>query len=88
MRNNGELDVTIYDKIKNDMEKLVKKNVEPKEFPANAEEMKYPEPALKVGNPLYQTSNMQYGAFKPSQVDMPTKYYPRPPEFQATFLGG
>ena len=88
MRENGELDVEIYPKIKQDMAKLVKKPVEPKEFPAKADEIKYPEPALKIGNPLYQTSNMAYGQFQPSKVDMPTKYYPRPPEFQSTFLGG
>ena len=88
MRDKGELDVTIYDKIKTDMQKLVKKPVEAKTFPAQAEEIKYPEPALKIGNPLYQTSNMGYGQFRPSKVDMPTKYYPRPPEFQATFHGG
>ena len=53
MRETGDLDVEVYPKIKTDMQKLVKKNVEPKEFPAKQEEIKYPEPALKVGNPLY-----------------------------------
>ena len=88
MRENDELDVEVYPKIKNDMQKLVKKPIEPKPFPAKHDEIRYPEPAKKVGNPLYMTSNMGYGQFKPSQVDMPTKYFPRPPEFQSTFLGG
>ena len=61
MREAGELDVTCYEKIKADMEKLVKPHAYPKDFPSKADEMKYPENALKVGNPLYQTSNMSYG---------------------------
>ena len=60
---------------------------ESKVFPVKVEEVKYPESALKVGNPLYATSNMGYGK-PPGQADIPTKYFPRPPKFTETFLGG
>ena len=88
MRENGELDTVVWSKIKEDMGSIKKNEVQPKEFPAKQEEIKYPEHALKIGNPLYNTSNMSYGAFVPSKMDMPTKFFPRPPEFTATFLAG
>ena len=88
MRENGELDTQIYDKIKAQKQLIKKNEAEPRPFPARHEDIKYPEHALKVGNPLYQTSNMQYGAKKPSQTEMPTKFYPRPEKFTNTFLGG
>ena len=50
--------------------------------------MKYPENALKTGSLVYRTSNMGYGVAKPSQQDLPNKYYPRPVSFTKTFLGG
>jgi len=34
------------------------------------------------------TGNMTYGNQLPSQMDMPTKYFPRPVAFTDTFLGG
>ncbi len=49
--------------------------------------MKYPESAIKVGNPLYATSAMSYGN-QPKPQDAPNKYYPRPEAFTSTFLGG
>ena len=88
MREQGELDVTVYGKIKENMGQIKKNEIEPKQFPAKQEEIRYPEPALKIGNPLYQTSNMMYGSQVPSKMDMPTKFFPRPPEFTAEFLGG
>ena len=53
MRENGELDVECYAKIKADMGKLVKKPMEAIEFPVKSEDIKYPEHSMKVGNPLY-----------------------------------
>ena len=53
MRENGELDVTVYSKIKEDMGQIKKNEIQPKPFPAKQEDIKYPEPALKIGNPLY-----------------------------------
>jgi len=88
MRENGELDVMIYDKIKKDMEAVKKESVLPRSFPATADQIKYPEHGLNVGSLLYRTSNMQYGNTKPSQQDLPTKYFPRPESFTNTFLGG
>ena len=65
MRENGELDVMIYDKIKKDMSAVKKESVVPKEFPSSADQMKYPEHGLNVGSLLYRTSNMGYGCTKP-----------------------
>ena len=56
MRENGELDTQIYGRVKADMGQLKKQDVVPKPFPAVAEQIKYPEQALKK-NLLYQTSN-------------------------------
>jgi hypothetical protein len=88
MRENGELDTQIYDKIKADMAAVKKESVVPKSFPSQASQIKYPEHGLNVGSLLYRTSNMSYGSTKPSQPDLPTKYYPRPESFTDTFLGG
>ena len=88
MRENGELDVTIYDKVKATMEAIKKESVGPRQFPATADQIKYPEHGLNVGSLLYRTSNMSYGSTKPSQQDLPTKYNPRPECFTNQFLGG
>ena len=61
MREKGELDTQIYEKIKKDMSAIKKQDVIPREFPAEAESIKYPEHALNVGSLLYRTSNMGYG---------------------------
>ena len=60
---------------------LKKQDVYPKQFPATVDNIKYPEHALKIGNPLYVTSNMGYGSQLPSVADLPTKYFPRPEAF-------
>ena len=74
MRENGELDTQIYDKVKRDMASIKKEAVVPKSFPSQAEQIKYPENGLNVGSLLYRTSNMQYGSTKPSQPDLPSKF--------------
>lgn len=66
MRERGELDTQIYEKVKADQARLKKEVIEPREFPVTHDQIKYPEPALKVGNPLYQTSNMSYGGQQPA----------------------
>ena len=60
----------------------------PKPFPAKQEEIRYPASAIKVGTPLYNSSNMGYGNMIPSQQDMPQRYVPRPPQFTKAFCGG
>jgi hypothetical protein len=61
MRENGELDTQIYEKVKSDMQAIKKASVIPKQFPASAEQMNYPDHGLNVGNLLYRSSNMSYG---------------------------
>ena len=67
---------------------IKKQDVVPRQFPADANQIKYPESALKVGNPLYATSSMGYGSNKPKVQDQPVKFFPRPEAFTSTFLGG
>ena len=88
MREQGALDVEIYDRIKSDKEAVKKQDVIPKVFPSQAEEMKYPEPVLNKDNPLYQTSNNLYGKKLPSALDFPNKYFPKNNRFTGSFLGG
>jgi len=58
--------VTVWPRIKGEMEKINKNEVVPNIFPTKQEDIKYPEHALKIGNPLYVTSNMSYGSKVPS----------------------
>ena len=81
MRENGEVDAQIYAKIKADMSVAKKQEVQPRAFPSAAAEIPKPANALKVGNPLYTTSAMNYGDVKPAQADIPTKFFPRPEAF-------
>ena len=67
MRENGEVDTQIYSKIKNDMGAVKKQDVVPRAFPSAAAELTKPENALKVGNPLYATSSMNYGGVAAAQ---------------------
>ena len=52
MRENGELDTQVYGRVKADMATLKKADVNPRPFPAQADQIKYPEQALKK-NLLY-----------------------------------
>jgi len=61
MREKGELDTEIYPRIKADMEAIKMSDIIPRQFPARAEDMKYPEHGLNLGSLLYRTSNMNYG---------------------------
>ena len=87
MRATGEFEPETYAKVKH-FESLIKKpDVVPRVFPSKAEEIRYPEPALKK-NFVYQTTSQNYGADLPTHADIPTKYYPRPENFAGTFNGG
>ena len=87
MREHGELDTQVYGRIKYDNAQIKREDVIPRKFPANADEIKYPEQALKK-NLIYQTSNQGYGQKMPQKEDLPTKYFPRPESFTGTFNGG
>ena len=63
-------------------------HVPPKNFPVKCEDIKYPQPTFDCGNPLYRSSNMNYGKFKPSGFEMPEKFYPRNTKFTTEFVGG
>ncbi len=56
MRERGELDTAVYSRMKEietQYGTIKRPDVIPKPFPAVVEEMKYPEPVLNKGNPLY-----------------------------------
>ena len=76
MRDQGELDTQIYGKVQSDMAAVKKSHVNPKSFPVNAAEIKYPPNALNTGSLLYRTSNMNYGAQIPNAQDLPCKFLP------------
>ena len=56
MRENGELDTQVYGRIKYDNEQIKREDVIPRDFPAKAEDIKYPDQALKKSL-IYMTSN-------------------------------
>jgi hypothetical protein len=62
MRARGELDTQVYEKIEANKKLIKLPECEPRDFPAKADEIRYPEKAIKVGNPLFVTSNMHYGS--------------------------
>ena len=88
MREAGELDTEVHEKNKTMAQMIKKADVEAKPFPTRAEEMKYPEPVMNKGNPLYTTSNTNYGGKLPQATDTATKFYPKNTSFTSTFLGG
>jgi hypothetical protein len=63
-------------------------HIPPKIFPVKSEDIAYPVPTLENGNPLYRTSNMNYGKFKPNTFEMPEKFFPRDTKFTTGFVGG
>lgn len=85
MRERGELDTQVYEKIEAQKKLIRLPEHEARDFPAKAEDIKYPEKALKVGNPLFATSNMGYGSVIPNQTELPTKFHPRAEKFSGTF---
>lgn len=87
MRETGTLDTQVYGRVKAEKDLIKKVDHLPRDFPAKADEIKYPQSVMK-GNLLYQTSNMNYGAKIPGQQDLPTKFHPRPESFTSTFLAG
>ena len=87
MRENGELEPELYERVKHDRAQIKKQDVVPRIFPTACKDITYPEPVHKK-NLLYQTSNQAYGSTLPVEADMPTKYFPRPENFTGTFNGG
>lgn len=61
--------------------------VVPKKFPHDATDFKYPEHGLQTGNVLYRTSNRDYGSKLPSDIEVPTRYYPRDCNYTKAFPG-
>lgn len=43
---------------------------------------------MKLGSPLYETINMQYGALVPTSFELHEKYYPRNNQFSTEFTAG
>ena len=47
--------------------------IKSKGFPSKEGTITYPTPSNYVGNPLYRTSNMDYGTKIPTSYDLPSK---------------
>ena len=47
-----------------------------REFPVKPEQINYPGPGLNIGNKLYESSSKDIGALKPSDYEIPDKYFP------------
>jgi hypothetical protein len=59
------------------------------EYPSKAASMHYPQPSLKGhDSPIYQTANMEYGKEKPTQYELPPKYFPISDKFSTAFSAG
>ncbi len=54
----------------------------------SSDSYKYPEHGLNVGSAIYRTNNMNYGASKPAQFQLQSKYYPSNNTFSKSFCGG
>lgn len=78
-----DLDVLSMEKRKIDANAL-----NAKKFPVSAENFKYPEHGLNVGNPFYMTSYMVIGRLKPSNFEVTERYYPVNRNFTGQFGGG
>ena len=46
--------------------------IKTKTFPVEEGKVTYPVPSNSTGNPLYKTSNMQYGNTLPTNYDLPS----------------
>eukprot|EP00826_Nyctotherus_ovalis_P014979 TRINITY_DN1421_c0_g3_i2.p1 TRINITY_DN1421_c0_g3~~TRINITY_DN1421_c0_g3_i2.p1 ORF type:complete len:122 (+),score=19.84 TRINITY_DN1421_c0_g3_i2:73-438(+) len=62
--------------------------IKPKKFPVDGSKFKYVKPSNYSGNPLYRTTNMDYGSTVPTNFDLPSKYYPKGTRFTKEFSGG
>lgn len=59
----------------------------PQSFPVAAEEVKYPKHGLNGHeNPIYTTSNRNYGRLQPDEQDIPPSYHPIDNKFTKAFI--
>jgi hypothetical protein len=57
----------------------------PKKFPVKAEAYQYPPSGIKIGNPIYMTANREYGLLKPTEAEVPGRFYPRDAAYTREF---
>jgi hypothetical protein len=67
--------------------KLDRNAIMPKKFPSKVENIKYPGSALNTGNALYRTTNRDYGSKPPTNLEIPSKYFPKDATFTKFFPG-
>ena len=58
-----------------------------KNFPFQKSTVEYPKNGMKVGNALYETSNMEIGKSIPNDSEINQKYYPRNAQFTKASTG-
>lgn len=76
--------LTEYEKLKKEG---LRNTIRSKQFPFEPSEFKYPAPAHKVDNPLYATSNLDYGKLMPSNYELHERWYPRNNKFTGELSG-
>lgn len=59
--------------------------VVPKKFPVKEGTYKAPPQGLNIGNPLYMSSNKDYGYLQPTSFEIPNRFYPRNNTFTNQF---
>jgi hypothetical protein len=59
-----------------------------KEFPYKGIQSSEVRPGIRVGPPIYTTSNMSYGSLRPTDFEMPKEYHPSNNQFTKRFNGG
>jgi hypothetical protein len=85
-RNNANTRITEFERLRR---KFNRNAVISKSFPVKEGEYKYPGRGLdKVPNPKYKTQSMMYGSLMPTNMEIPSKYYPTDNSFTDRFIGG
>lgn len=78
-------DDSSMDELMKEKRKFDRNVVIPKKFPIKEGQYKAPEYGLKIGNPLYMTSNKDYGILQPTSFEIPNRFYPRDNSYTSGF---
>ncbi len=83
---NTQTDI-LDDELAKEKYKFDRNAIVPKKFPNKAEDFKYPELGINVGNPVYLSANRDYGCLKPTAFEIPNRFFPRDCSYTKGFPG-
>lgn len=83
----GQSEDAKLDELSRMRKNLDRNSIVAKQFPVKPEEYNYPGQGLKVGTPLYMTTNMDIGRLKPSHYEVPERFYPLNAKFTQQYPG-